>query len=72
MEIHIVVSGLNVSGYNVTMIQSIKGFSLTMINLREDVSIHRTNLKILWQVTQNSFSLLLSYFVAHYVLIIVV
>ena len=34
MEIHIVVSSLNVSGYNVTVIQSIKGFSLTMINLK--------------------------------------
>ena len=34
---------------------------------------HPSNkLEILWQVTQNSFSLLLSYFVAKYVLIIVV
>ena len=37
--------------------------------LREDVSIYRTNLKY---CGQNSFSLLLSYFLAQYVLIIVV
>ena len=40
--------------------------------LREDVSIHRTNFEVLWQVAQNSFSLLLSCFVAQYVLKIVV
>ena len=36
-------------------------------------SQHPSNkFEILWQVTQNSFSLLLSYFAAQYVLIIVV
>ena len=40
--------------------------------LREDVSIHRTNLKYYGKSPQNSFFLLLSNFVAQYVLIIVV
>ena len=64
------LSGLNeISGGCEKIVPVSESFWSNLKFLREDVSIHSTNL---WQVAQNSISLLLSYFVAQYVLIIVV